>query len=193
VTEVVQVIDELLDKLLDEQNWHYSPPRQPTPGQPTLPTPGQPTPPARVPATPPAAPPARAPARPTGQSTDPWDALSPNTQRMAQTIAAAARDRQTIRIRYRPKVTTGNAVYRTLQPYSLRWRNIHVNGYDQPPVMTPVFFGYDEFAQTVKMFVLDRIITIERKPKRYAPKWPVEFSSIEIERIVSNLIEGRLP
>ena len=91
-----------------------------------------------------------------------------------------------VRIRYSPKVQTTPggpqagktpAVYRTVEPYSMRFRNIHTRGYDKPPVSTPVFFGYDPYKGTIKMFVANRIWSVERARRMYAPKWDVEFEA----------------
>jgi len=117
------------------------------------------------------------PARPTGRSQTAWNRLDADTQDMMVFIAKAAKARQLVRIRYTPKVTTGTTVNRTVRPYSLRIRNIHVNGYDQPAVPTVVFFGYDAFARTIKMFVADRVGTVERTGREYDPQWAVEFES----------------
>ncbi len=127
--------------------------------------------------------------RPRAGSVDPWRSLDADTQFVVAAIADAARNRQLVRIRYRPKVTTGNAVYRTVAPYSLRWRFIHLNGYDAPPVRTPVFFGYDPYKGTIKMFVAARIISVERTGREFSPQWDVEFES-KINKLVANLVEA---
>jgi hypothetical protein len=112
---------------------------------------------------------------PDGDSLPAWKKLSSNAKEVIMSIASFARERKPVRIRYSTKVTTGKPVYRTIYPYSLRTRQIHVNGYGAPKVNTPVLFGYDPFKGTIKMFVIDRIRTVLARPGQYTPKWDVEF------------------
>lgn len=140
------------------------------------------------------------PPRAIGPSSPFWDDLDPETREMISAIADAARRRQAVRIYYRDKVTTQpggsdagrpSRVYRTIFPYSLRTRMVHIHGYDKPPVPTIVFFGWDPYAiegPTIKMFVSSRILSVEYMGKVYTPKWAIEFSSL-LNRVVNDLVE----
>jgi len=123
------------------------------------------------------------PGRPIGKSRAVWGYLNSRSKEIIEFIAGAARSRKAVRIFYRPKVTDDRKVYRTVFPYSLRVRNIHVNGYDKPPKKTVVFFGYDDNKSTIKMFVVDRIRTVAFAKKTYRPRWPVEFESTNTKNI----------
>lgn len=105
--------------------------------------------------------------------------LPKDTQEFLDDLADWSQRNNTVRIYYNPKVTTGRPVYRTIEPYSLRLRNIHVNGYKRPPVKTIVLFGFDPYKKTIKMFVVDRIRSFEFQGKEFKPRWPVEFGSIK--------------
>jgi len=117
---------------------------------------------------------------PTYKSVSPWSQLTDSQKTFIGSIVKRAREGMMIRIYYTPKVTTGKPVYRTILPYSVRVRNIHVRGYDNPPQPTVVLFGwdpYDKDGKTIKMFVVDRIknaIIGKRKLRNY-PDWPIEF------------------
>jgi len=121
----------------------------------------------------------------TGRSLSAWNRLSPESQDVVRSIAKYAAKRQPIRMLYRPKVTTGKPVYRTVHPYSLRVRDIHVDGYHRPKRPTVVFFAYDannannpnpgNEKPTIKNFVADRIITVRPARGKYVVKWSVEF------------------
>jgi len=138
--------------------------------------------------------------KPKGISSHVWNLVSTDTKPVLMALAAAAREHSTVRIRYVPKVTKWPkhvAVYRTVEPYSIRVRRIHVNGYDNPPKPTVVFFGYDKFdedGETIKMFVLDRIITVTYKGRKFSPRWAVEFESKDpnLERFIDETINQGL-
>ena len=124
------------------------------------------------------------PARPTGPTRGPWKGLDPDTRALMVGLADAARRHEMVRIYYRPKITTqrGGAdfgrpthVYRSVAPYSVRWRRVHVDGYDRPPRRVPVLFGYDMYKKSIKMFVADRIQNVTYIGRKFSPKWPVEW------------------
>ena len=142
--------------------------------------------------------PARRQHRPVGQSVPPYGDANPNTHGIIAAIAHAAARRRAVKIYYRPKVTTAaggpkagerEAVYRPVFPYSLRTRPIHINGYDAPAVPTVTFFGYDPYAGTIKMFVVDRILSVAPSGRHYVPEFPVEFESVEqdIDSLLSEI------
>lgn len=121
----------------------------------------------------------------TGRSMEAWNRLGVETQNVVRQIAKYADSRTPIRILYRPKVTTNKAVYRTVHPYSLRIRDVHVNGYHTKKVPTVVLFAYDMHNRmnpnpgnekpTIKNFVADRIITVRPMRGKYQDKWDVEM------------------
>ena len=120
-----------------------------------------------------------------GESRAAYNRLSPNGKNIVKAIAEYGARHQPIRIRYNPKVTTGKPVYRTLHPYSLRVRDIYVDGYQEKKRPTIVFFGFDAHNQmnknpgnkkpTIKNFVVDRIITVAAARGEFEPQWEVEF------------------
>jgi hypothetical protein len=136
-----------------------------------------------------------------GPSLGPWQEVSPDARDIIKFIAGAAQDQRAVRIRYNPKVMTQPggpdfgttpAVYRTVSPYSLRFRNVHTSGYDEPPNKEVVFFGFDHNAETIKMFVVDRIKSVEFSRDTYVPQWEVEFAPVEaavIRQAVRRLVE----
>jgi len=126
------------------------------------------------------------PVRPTGPSRGPWKGLDPDTRALLIGLADAARRHTMVRIYYRPKVQTAAGgpqtdrpaqVYRSVAPYSVRWRSVHVDGYDRPPRRVPVLFGYDTYRKTIKMFVADRIQNVAYIGRKFSPQWPVEWES----------------
>ena len=139
--------------------------------------------------------------RPTGITADLWSQLSATEKAMASAIGQAAREHSTLRVRYTPKVQTQpggpqfgkpQTVNRTVEPYSLRTRNIHAapGGYDVPAIAKIVFFGYDKFDEdgaTIKMFCLDRIRSVTYAGRTFEPQWDVEWES---QKVVDNLIES---
>jgi len=124
------------------------------------------------------------PATGVGKSAVPWSRLGRAQKEFLADLVASARAGKMIRIYYTPKVTTGKPVYRTILPFSVRMRNVHVNGYDQPSVPTVVLFGYDVYdteGATIKMFVVDRIknATFGKRTLTNPPAWPIEFESLQ--------------
>lgn len=112
--------------------------------------------------------------------------LDSDTKKFISELMDWASQGKTVRITYTPKVTNGKKVQRTIEPYSLRLRNIHVNGkfpdnYKKPSKPTVVLFGYDIVEKSIKMFVCDRIVNYEFKGREFKPRWPVEYSSNKID------------
>lgn len=111
----------------------------------------------------------------TGKSMWAWSMITSEQRKMIKFIGEIARKRRAVRISYKNKVTTGKSVNRTIFPYSLRTRLIHINGYSRPKVVTPVLFGYDPYKGTIKMFVIAKIRSASTSGKKYTPRWRVEL------------------
>lgn len=118
------------------------------------------------------------------QTIEAWSKLRQEEKEIIEFIGELAQKSQPVRIYYNPKVTTDKTVNRTIYPYSLRMREIHVNGYDMPKVNTPVLFGYDPFKKTIKMFVIARIGNVSVARGNFQPQWDVELE--ESRRIREN-------
>lgn len=192
-----QPTDEPEDQDVEEPEEPEEEPEEPEeePEEPTVPPPRRkpPSKPSQKPIKPkikPDKPPEKA-MRLTGLTKRLYQGLATDTKDMVREIGRAGRDYVMVRIRYSPKVTTGTAVYRTLCPYSLRARAIHTRGYDKPPVRTIVFFGYDAYKGTIKMFVADRILSVQRMRRMFEPYWDVEFGEA-VQEFERRLDEGSL-
>jgi predicted DNA-binding transcriptional regulator YafY len=87
-------------------------------------------------------------------------------------ISACARQGKMVRIIYR-KMKDGSIVQRTVEPYSLRYRQTRRGG------RARYFYGYDSGegnpTKGIHSFRMSNIMGVEQTDRSFTPRWKVEF------------------
>jgi hypothetical protein len=94
-----------------------------------------------------------------------------NPREILALIARFARERKVIIITYK-KATAGNQlVTRSVEPYSLRYKNTKTRGRSR------FFYGYDVDGPTIGIhsFLLPNIVSVQGTDTIYTPRWVIEF------------------